>query len=217
MRSAALLLVLVALGCKKEAPPPAAPPPAAPPAAKAPTGPAALLAADVWVCDGGADKSWITKSTTRAQLEELVGADALVDEEQNFMESEETFVVTTLYPNDPKRRATINWTDDDPTKGVDRLVLLGDRWRMTNGLRPGLSLEDAEKIHGGAFTLMGFEWDMGGMSTVKDTGVTWTVPEANTQRPAYEKVMGDGEFSSDDPSMRAVEPVVHVVHCTPKA
>ncbi len=215
MHTRALLIALALVACKKETP--AEPAAVAKPKTEAPkaTGAAALFAADVWICDGGAGKSWINKGTTRAEIEALVGAENLKDEEENFMESEETFVVTTLFPDDKARRATIHWMNDDATQGVARLDLYGKKWRTSDGLYAGASLAEVEKINGGPFELMGFEWDMAGMATTESAGIDFVVPKANRTRPEYEKVVGDGEFKSTDPNMRAVEPIVGVVKCQP--
>ncbi len=213
-------LLFLFFGCKEAAAPaeaPAeaeAPKPATPAPAK--TGAAALLAADTWLCDGGPEKSWITAATTRAELVKLVGEANVTDEEENYMESEETFVVTAVYPNDRDKRATIHWKDQDATKGIARLDLSGSRWTTSQGLRPGTTLEEAEKIHGGPFELMGFEWDMSGMAVVDTVGVTFGVRGDNVKRPEYDKVVGDGEFKSNDANMRAVQPVITSVVCEPK-
>ena len=140
-----------------------------------------------------------------------------------------------LFASDPKRRIEILW-NDRAKRSRPRMVILGRNveaaatpegyhWQIAARAQAGpLSLRQGltqvEAINGRPFELAGFEWDYSG--TVLDwKGGTLAAPPGGCRvlvrftpakdapGAAQDAVSGDQGFSSDDPKMRAVAPLVY--------
>lgn len=138
----------------------------------------------------------------------------------------ETVPGTIVYPKDPARRLEISWWDTDKRRGFAGMTVKGQSaWlvrttgaaRSTIGLKA--SLDEVEEANGKPFQLNGFGWDYGGY------GMDWKGgkldhmaggcsfsarfnPDPKAKGKALDKVSGDREFGSSDPSIRAVKPYI---------
>ena len=130
--------------------------------------------------------------------------------------------VTTLFPNDPRRRLEVWWTNPNRT-GTYLIDIAGkSTWTGPLGLRLGLTLEQLEKLNHKPFKLKGFDksgvaavsdWDGGALATLPGgckSGVNLT-PDPKATPDAISALTADKDYSSSDPDMRAVKPTVSEV------
>src|SRR5215831_10177264 len=81
-----------------------------------------------------------------------------------------------LFPNDPKRRLEVWWSDPTHRSDIHLIVIGGQStWTAPGGLRLGQTLEQVEKLNHKPFKLKGFDkdriatgsdWDGGALATV---------------------------------------------------
>lgn len=130
---------------------------------------------------------------------------------------------TVVFPKDPKRRIELFWADEAKRAGlVSARPGKENRALAPNGVGPGMSIAEVEKLNGRPFSLSGFDWDYGGAVLDWKGGrldgtapggcvvsVRFTVPpEAGDASAA---VSGDRAFSSADKKIRAARPVVESI------
>ena len=127
---------------------------------------------------------------------------------------------SVLFPDDPKRRLEVWWSNPTARSGTYLIVINGkSTWTAPGGLRLGLTLQQLEKLNKKAFKLKGFDKD--GASTVSDwdDGVLASLPggcksgltlHADPKAPAdaLSALSPDKEYTSQDPQMLAVKPTV---------
>ena len=161
------------------------------------------------------------RNASHADLEKAFGSN-VVYQEIDGAEGEK-IKASVVYPNDPKARLEVIWSDEKARRGPMVRAKDQSAWVTANGIRIGTALADVEKLNGKAFKLSGFDWDYGGrvldwqggmLAKPQPGGCVIGVefvhiedaPEANLI-----KVTGDNVFMSDNADMRAVEPYVTVV------
>lgn len=130
---------------------------------------------------------------------------------------------TVLFPKDPKRRIELFWADDEKRAGLTA-ARPGRKnpSAAPNGVRPGMTVAEVEKLNGKPFLLSGFGWDYGGSVTDWKGGalekpapggctvqVRFGLPESVDVVAA--KVAGDQDFTSDDKRIRAAKPTVESI------
>ena len=162
------------------------------------------------------------RNASHADLVKAFGNDNVVYADIDGAEGEK-IKASVLYPNDPKARLEIIWSDEKARRGPMVRAKDQSAWVTANGLRIGTALAEVEKLNGKPFKLSGFDWDYGGrvldwqggtLAKPQPGGCVIGVefahiedaPEANLT-----KVTGDNAFMSDSTDMRAVEPYVAVV------
>jgi hypothetical protein len=130
---------------------------------------------------------------------------------------------SVLFPNDPKRRLEVWWSNQAARSGTYLIVINGkSTWSAPGGLRLGLTLQQLEKLNKKAFKLKGFDKD--GVATVSDwdSGELANLPggcksglslRADPKAPAdaISALSPDKEFNSQDPQMLAAKPTVSEV------
>ena len=154
----------------------------------------------------------ITPVTTREDLAALVGEDRLSDESvdvgEGFTEP------STVVDLGPEQTFTIVWQDDNrtqPTMARD----FGPAWKISAGIGVGSSFNQL-KTTLGSFQLYGFAWDYEGTLTLEGsqleqydgTLIVRVTPDPaaiEKNRTAYEAVLGDGLFPSDDPNLALLD------------
>jgi hypothetical protein len=124
--------------------------------------------------------------------------------------------VTVLFPDDPQRRLEVWWSNPNRT-GTYLIDIAGKSiWTGPDGLRLGLTLEQLEKLNHKPFKLKGFDkedvatvssWDGGALASLAggckaSVSVHSGASAASTELPAKD------EYSSNDPAMRALKPMV---------
>jgi hypothetical protein len=127
---------------------------------------------------------------------------------------------TVLFPNDPKRRLEVWWSNITERKDIHLIVIGGQStWTAPGGLRLGQTLEQVEKLNHKPFKLKGFDkdriatgsnWDGGALATVARgwrPGVSLRA-DAKASAEAIGALSADEEYSSSDPAIRAAKPTV---------
>ncbi len=129
-------------------------------------------------------------------------------------------MASIIYPNDPKRRLEVWWSDVDKRKDIYLIAINGSStWTGPGGLRLGLSLSDLEKLNHKPFKLRGFDKDKAAAVTDWEDGALTALPggckagvilraQAKTPAEALVALPFDHEFSSGDAALRAVRPAV---------
>jgi hypothetical protein len=130
---------------------------------------------------------------------------------------------SVLFPNDPKRRLEVWWSNPAARSGIYLIVINGQStWTAPGGMRLGLTLEQLEKLNHKPFKLKGFgkdgvvtvsDWDDGALATLPGgckSGMSLRAdPKASAK--AVSALSADKEYSSADPEIRAVNPTVSEV------
>ena len=178
----------------------------------------------------------VKANATEASLIVLLGAKNVVRD--TIYVAEGTYEIgTTLFKN-TAHQAQILWIDnvhfarpesvlirpayDQHNRPMPGAAGAVSQWATNTGITLGSSLRYVEKRNGRAFTLYGFDWDFGGLSTnwnggrlaEKDgrtyLGIGFGLPElmTGTEKKLYEQVLGDQEFSSASPAMQQLNPTV---------
>jgi hypothetical protein len=125
-----------------------------------------------------------------------------------------------LFPNDPKRRLEVWWSDRTHRSDIHLIVIGGQStWTAPDGLRLGQTLEQVEKINHKPFKLKGFDkdriatvsdWDGGALATVAggcNAGLSLRAdPKASADKIGA--LPADKEYSSSDPAIRATKPTI---------
>ena len=127
---------------------------------------------------------------------------------------------SVLFPNDPKRRLEVWWSNPTARSNIHLIVIGGQStWAAPGGLRLGQTLEQVEKLNHKPFTLKGFDkdgiatgsdWDGGTLSALAGgckVGISLRAdPKAATA--TLGGLPADRAFSSSDASLRAANPIV---------
>jgi hypothetical protein len=127
---------------------------------------------------------------------------------------------SVLFPNDPKRRLEVWWSNITARKDIHLIVIGGQStWAAPGGLRLGQTLEQVEKLNHKPFKLKGFDkdgiatgtdWDGGALVTVAGgckAGVSLRA-DAKASAITIGALSADEEYSSSDPAIRAAKPTV---------
>ncbi|MGA8076518.1 MAG: hypothetical protein WB868_03905 [Xanthobacteraceae bacterium] len=125
-----------------------------------------------------------------------------------------------VFPNDPKRRLEVWWSNPAERSGVYLIDIKGkSEWSGPDGLRLGLNVGQLEKLNRKPFKLKGF--DKNGVATVSDwdggelaalpggckSGVSLAA-DPKVSADSVAALSADKDYSSDDPAVRASKPTV---------
>ena len=127
---------------------------------------------------------------------------------------------SVLFPNDPKRRLEVWWSNITERKDIHLIVIGGQStWTAPGGLRLGQTLEQVEKLNHKPFKLKGFDkdriatvsdWDGGELATLAgdcNAGLSLRA-DAKASAEKIGAVSADKEYSSSDPAIRATKPTI---------
>ena len=125
-----------------------------------------------------------------------------------------------LFPNDPKRRLEVWWSDRTHRSDIHLIVIGGkSTWTAPDGLRLGQTLEQVEKLNHKPFKLKGFDkdriatvsdWDGGELATLAgdcNAGLSLRA-DAKASAEKIGALSADKEYSSSDPAIRATKPMI---------
>ena len=136
----------------------------------------------------------------------------------------ETRQGTLVFPDDPRRRLGVVWGKQPGLQPKTWLMVDGEsRWRGYRDIGLATDLRTLERLNGRPFVLAGFDWDYGG--TVLDWRggqlapthtehcrlIVRLEPSPGASRDLVDQVVGDRDFSSDHPAMRALNPLVYQI------
>ncbi len=184
------------------------------PGAAGPKAGAAIANARVVACNGAFSKdsshlrlamTFDTKNVTYSDVDSSTGSKV---------------PASVLFGSDPKRRLEVWWANAAARNQTYLIVINGkSTWTAPGGMKLGLTLAQLEKLNHKPFKVKGFDKD--GTATVSDWdgGLLATLPggcksgmslQADPKAAPDEvaALTADKEYSSSDPAMRAVKPVV---------
>jgi hypothetical protein len=126
---------------------------------------------------------------------------------------------SVLFPNDPKRRLEVWWSNITARKDTHLIVIGGQStWTAPGDLRLGQTLEQVEKLNHKPFKLKGFykdriatgsDWDGGALAAVAGGCKPGVSLRADGKASAeIGALSADEEYSSSDPAIRAAKPIV---------
>jgi len=125
-----------------------------------------------------------------------------------------------LYPNDPKRRLEVLWSNEDRRSDTSVIAINGQsHWIAPKGLKLGLAIAALEKANGKPFKLSGFGadgfasvvgWEDGALSTLPGGCKVGIRLMADRKAPdeARKAAAGDKELLSNDAGVRALKPTI---------
>ena len=125
-----------------------------------------------------------------------------------------------LFPNDPKRRLEVLWTNEAGRSGTSVIAINGkSQWSAPKGMKLGLPLAALEKANGKPFKLSGFGadgtagvagWEGGALGSLPGGCKVGMRLAADSKAPpeARSAVAGDKEVLSSDAGVRALKPTV---------
>jgi hypothetical protein len=127
---------------------------------------------------------------------------------------------SVIFPNDPKRRLEVWWSNAANRSGTYLILINGQStWSGPGGIQLKLTLAQLEKLNHKPFKLKGFDkekvatvsdWDGGALATVPggcNAGLSMR-PDPKAESDAVNALPADKEYNSDDPAIRAVNPTV---------
>ena len=101
------------------------------------------------------------------------------------------------------------WNPENVGKEVFDVQLVGKAWVIGDKLKLGATVTDVEGVNGGAFTLSGFEWDLGGYANFEGGKLEGKVMvRFETRGDVAESIMGDVQVPSRSKTLLAAKPVV---------
>jgi hypothetical protein len=129
-----------------------------------------------------------------------------------------------VFPNDPRRRLRIAWGKLPGVQPATWLMVDGEsRWRGHQDIGLATDLRTLERLNGRPFILAGFDWDYGGTvldwrgghlaptHTERCRLIVRLEPSPGSPRSLVDQVVGDRDFPSDHPAMRALNPLVYQI------
>ncbi len=169
--------------------------------------------AEDYVCIPGVRAGKITKVTNEQELKALYLPENVRTEEVPVGEGN-YMLATRIFPDTPQE-IIVFWKDGDARKTPERVVFEQENspWKTHQGVTVGTTAEELERLNGKPFKLYGFEWDYagnvssweGGALGNPDAPASLTV-QLNSDLPPgddYGDIVGDEEFPSDLPAMKA--------------
>jgi hypothetical protein len=128
-------------------------------------------------------------------------------------------LVTVIYPNDPRRRLTVHWKNENARQGIHSVGTSGEsQWTVGRGLKLGMTLDEVEAVNGAPFEIRNFDLEAGGVVMSWRGGALSKIPGGCqigvTFEPAdgspreYEKLGYDNLHPSNDLGLRAMRPKV---------
>ena len=192
--------------------------------------------AGLWLFGATPDADAIRASTSENLLIRQFGA-ANVKRDSLDVGEGELVEGDVLFPGDSARRVEIFWADSSARTRISMLRLRGSHsaWRVAPGVSLGTSLTELERLNGRPFTLSGFGWDYSGTVTSWNGGALDSLWERSVgpagghvgvrldyvrgrspSKSVLTQVLGDHDFSSSLPAMRAINPVVYDLFVAPR-
>lgn len=156
----------------------------------------------------------VTAATTYADLVAIFGPEALQDGEIHLGEGFTT--LGTVVDSGRDRHFTVIWADDSRQQVIE-VREFGSAWTTPEGIGPGSSLTDLQRVLG-PFEFSGFGWDYGGTVLLTDTALAaydgllfLRLQPDNWDAPELAEFIGDRPFAADNPALAALNLTVDTV------
>lgn len=149
----------------------------------------------------------INKTTTYNDLENMFEKSNMQDTIDYAAEGMDSFIVTKIYSNTPKE-IVIHWQTDKFHIAIGTVNCYQENspYQTADSLKVGGTLEKLVQVNGKKIHFYGTGWDYGGLITSYNGGkfqrsnIFFTL---NSRDDASEDVMGDQEFNTDLPKIKA--------------
>lgn len=162
----------------------------------------------LWKFEPGKRIGPITAYSSLSTLQALFGRDKVKDGKLPAAEGET--VDGAKIKVGEGRELEVIWEFNAVGKRIAEVSLVGNAWKLENGLRLGIGIEEVEKINGKPFTLSGFDWDYGGYATFEDGALSQglSVRFSPTEEHYSLEIVGEKKVSSSNAALRAAHPLV---------
>ncbi|MCK5063725.1 MAG: hypothetical protein KAQ97_00510 [Candidatus Fermentibacteraceae bacterium] len=152
---------------------------------------------------------------SREELSDILREEILVDTLIHLGEGYMT-AGTLIFPGTSKELKIV-WDNSD-MNSIEEITVTGAIFETIEGIHVGMSLTDVNLILG-EFNLLGFAWDYEGRSDFSNTllgsgiSAAFDAGALDTEEKieAWESVQGDEWFSSIDPGMIDLDPVIESI------
>jgi hypothetical protein len=185
----------------------------------------ALANPDPWLIPPDGSSGRITKTTSETDLIQTFGKRHVV--KGSYYVGEDIEIPgTILYPDEPATRLELTWKDKHLKRVPEQVHIYGEKslWHTAKGITLGTSLNELELLNGRPFRLVGFDIDYQGTVLSWNGGLLekdfkanhhLTIrlkPPLNTNATPEELAsLGGAEFSSDNATMKKVNPRVYEI------
>ncbi|MCC6890247.1 MAG: hypothetical protein IT536_17095 [Hyphomicrobiales bacterium] len=158
------------------------------------------------------------RDSSHIRLAQVFGPDNVTYTEVEGPENSK-LMASVLFPRDPQRRLEVLWSNPTSRAGTQVIAINGkSAWAAPRGIKLGTSLAAIEKLNGKPFKISGFgregstaaSWEDGAMMSLQGgctIGMRF-IADPRAPEDARQQVAAAKELSSNDPSVRAVRPVV---------
>jgi hypothetical protein len=150
----------------------------------------------------------IEKGMTLTGLKTLLGAKKVKASKLPGPEGTEIEGVSLFAGTD--RELEVILDPEGNEKAIFDIRILGKAWKFENGLRPGMTIAEVEKINGKPFQIMGFNWDYGGYANFEGGKLEGQISlrfDAGEKEVPVE-LSGDRQVPSTHKKLRALNPKV---------
>jgi hypothetical protein len=123
-----------------------------------------------------------------------------------------------LFPNEPRRRLEVMWTQEAARSGTSVIAINGkSQWSAPKGMKLGLSLAALEKANGRPFKISGFDsegsaavngWEGGALGNIPGGCKMGMRLIADPKTADARSAAADKEYLSNDEAVRALKPTV---------
>ena len=181
-----------------------------------------------WLIVPGQSVGPISRSTSEKELIKIFGARNVRRRAIDVGEGE-TEQGTIIFQNDPRRKASILWSDASRQRPKSiSITNKNTLWKTDRGITIGTPLTMIEELTGRPFVLMGFGWDysgtvihsnggrvgelgtLSGEEIVNRTLLLRLEPRFALQKTReFNDVNGEKEFFSNNPAMKKLNPRVY--------
>lgn len=156
----------------------------------------------------------VTAATTYADLVATFGPEVLQDGEIHLGEGFTT--LGTVVDLGPDHHFTVIWADDSRQQVIE-VRDFGSAWTTPEGIGPGSSLRDLQRVLG-PFEFHGFGWDYGGTVLLTDTALAaydgllfLRLQPDNWDAPELAEFIVDSPFAADNPALATLDLTVDTV------
>jgi hypothetical protein len=123
-----------------------------------------------------------------------------------------------LFPNDPRRRLEVMWTQEAARSGTSVIAINGkSQWSAPKGMKLGMSLAALEKANGRPFKISGFDnegsaavngWEGGALGNIPGGCKMGMRLIADPKTTEARSAATEKEYLSNDEAVRALKPTV---------
>ena len=159
-----------------------------------------------WTCVPGKQVGLITPTSTEGDIIFAYGKDNVTRGEIGLGEGEST-MATIVFPL-TENELLVKWIEGEAYKKIESISIMnvGAKWKTTQGISIGTTLEQLLSINKKSFKFAGFEWDYaGGVTSWNGGSINENLKvtlEPTKEEAIFPDLLGDTEFSTDHPKAK---------------